>query len=159
MYTDTDDIPILDNVRGRIVLIRDFKASSTLGIPWDNNNSNISIQDNNEPTSISNKWDSIEQQLEKASNDNSKRLYINFTSYVVRHASLKVGSEGAANGAMVSNSVGDSSNEPVTNGINELLQFFLVNNPKPITRYGIVIMDFPTNLLIKMFISKNSFIF
>ena len=94
MYTDTDDIPILGNVRGRIVLIRDFKASSTLGIPGDNNNSNISIQDNNEPTSISNKWDSIKQQLEKASNDHSKRLYINFTSYAVRHALLKVGRRG-----------------------------------------------------------------
>ena len=157
---NSDDIPILGNVRGRIVLIRDFEASSSLGIPWDNNNSNISIQDNNETTSISNKWDSIEQQLEKAGNDHSKRLYVNVTSYAVRHASLRVGLDGAAaNGAMVSNSAGETSIESETNGINELLQFFLVNNPKPPTRYGIVIMDFPTKLLIKMLISKNSFIY
>ncbi|CDM69935.2 Puatative phosphatidylinositol diacylglycerol-lyase [Clostridium bornimense] len=85
-----DSIPTLDEVRGKIVLVRRFVSNNKKGIDassWKdnttfdiNNSSNLAIQDCYKVGDTSEKWEEMTSLYEKASTRDDNCLYINYGS-------------------------------------------------------------------------------
>jgi 1-phosphatidylinositol phosphodiesterase len=144
-----EKIPTLNQVRGKIVLVRRFAAGSLpKGINasiWDstsatnnttfeiNNKANLKIQDQYKVSNNDNKWNAFTSLINETKAGNANRLYINYTS------GYKSGIFGIPNITTVSNN------------INPRVSSFFNSNTKG--RYGIIVMDFAdsgrNNLIIK----------
>jgi 1-phosphatidylinositol phosphodiesterase len=157
-----NEIPSIQDVRGKIILIRRFSADTILGIDangskWNSDvdscefkfsdTQTLSIQDHNYVTTIFNlrdKWNLIKSQLDKAKNAIDKNtLYLNFSS----------GSGGAFPKDIA------KASSPGFTGENYRLDEELSSNPKG--HYGILAMDYPETPtdLIGRIISSNPEIF
>lgn len=80
-WTPTSQNPILDEVRGKIVLLQDFSASQYFGILYDS----LNIQDQYEvkgsstPDSMYSKWTAVKNHLMRA-NSNKTQIHLNYLS-------------------------------------------------------------------------------
>ena len=149
-----DTIPLLKDVRGKIVLFRRFgldnrsNRTGTKGIdasPWPDNavfdisipGATLKIQDEYKvntvlQSSINHKWDFIQKLFDSAKSDASDNWYINFSS-------------GATTGAYP-NAVADRINP-------RLYDYLGAANFS--NRLGSIVMDFPDDKLIRRIISLN----
>lgn len=144
-YLDAS-IPALSSVRGKIVLLRRFSASSTpkglYASPWYDNTTfevnstaNMKIQDIYQVSSTSSKWSAITSLFSDAVSGSSDRLYINFTS------GYKSGIFGIPDINAVSNTINP-----------QLTSYFTINT---FGRYGIIPMDFAEGDRNELIISTN----
>jgi 1-phosphatidylinositol phosphodiesterase len=140
-----DRIPVLNNVRGKIVLLRRFGVSSApKGIdtgPWldnttfeiNNDKASFKIHDQYQVPNNNNKWNAVNNLLNEAPTGNPNRLYLTFTS------GYKPGIFGIPN------------INTVSNFINPKITTYFTAKGKG--RFGIVVMDFAestkNNLIIK----------
>ena len=72
-------IPILGEVRGKIVVLQNFDAAQIYGLAW----KNLDIQDDYNLTSnwgLYDKWTSVKNQLNKANISSKKQIVVNFLS-------------------------------------------------------------------------------
>lgn len=140
-------IPNLGDVRGKIVLLRRFGASSTpKGIEatnWadnttftiNNSNSTLRVQDQYQVPDNNAKWTNITNLLSEAKTGNAATLYINFTS---GYKPLIFGIP---------------SITTVSNAINPQVSNYFTSNTQG--RYGILPMDFATSARNNLIISTN----
>ncbi|KIC62838.1 hypothetical protein RM51_11010 [Chryseobacterium taiwanense] len=149
-----NDIPVLKDIRGKIVLLRRFNANSPIGIQahgnWNDNDTfswniqgtdkTVSVQDAykvNTLFNIGDKWSKVKDLLDKTSQNNGKTLFINFTS-------------GVSAGAY------PYSVAYQNNGINRRLQQYLLEAERK--QLGVFAMDFPerpTGSLIPLLVKTN----
>lgn len=82
-------LPTIDEVRGKIILVRRFEASEAWGIDassWEENTSftieasNLKIQDAYKVCDLNLKWQAIEGLYKEASESQGEDLYLNYTS-------------------------------------------------------------------------------
>lgn len=142
-----DAVPNLGQVRGKIVLLRRFGASSTpKGIEatnWadnttfsiNNTNSSLRVQDQYVVPDNNGKWTSITNLFTEAKNGSQSVLYINFTS---GYKSLIFGIP---------------SITTVSNAINPQINTYFTNNTHG--RYGIIPMDFAASDRNTLIINTN----
>jgi 1-phosphatidylinositol phosphodiesterase len=133
-----DTVPMLGDVRGKIVLLRRFDAERLpLGIDatsWEDkatftisNNAQLRIQDEYDvPTlcNIDDKWDEAEALFEEAKPGDPNVWYINWTS-----------------GAVGASPENIAKGTPGIRGMNDFLLLYLLANPAG--RIGTIGMDFP----------------
>ncbi|SKA37317.1 1-phosphatidylinositol phosphodiesterase [Chitinophaga eiseniae] len=143
----SSSIPNLGDVRGKIVLLRRFGASSTpKGIEatnWadnttftiNNSNSTLRVQDQYQVPDNNTKWTNITHLLSEAKTGNAATLYINFTS---GYKPLIFGIP---------------SITTVSNAINPQVNSYFTSNTQG--RYGILPMDFATSGRNNLIISTN----
>ena len=151
-----DTIPTLDQVRGKIVLVRRFGANSALGIDaasWSDNatfsinnpGAILRIQDEYKvPTvfQISKKWDHVKSLLDQAQEGNLEDWYLNFTSGTSAGAYPYTVAEGS----------------PGIEGLNSHMYSYL--DQVISKRIGTIIMDFPNKpitSLVEKIIASNKF--
>ncbi|TVX93420.1 phosphatidylinositol-specific phospholipase C [Paenibacillus agilis] len=156
-YLD-ETFPSLDEVRGKIVLLRRFKANTTLGIDataWKDNatfsivntHEKLCIQDEYKvPTvfHIGRKWDRVKSLLEQAQEEKVNEWYLNFTSGTSAGAYPYTVAEGS----------------PGIEGLNSHLYSYL--DQLATKRIGTIIMDFPNKpipSLVERIIASNKFSF
>ncbi|MCR8842423.1 phosphatidylinositol-specific phospholipase C [Paenibacillus sp. SC116] len=154
-YLD-ETIPSLDEVRGKIVLLRRFKSNLTLGIDataWkddatfsiESSYAVLRIQDEYKvPTvfNIGNKWDHVKSLLDKAVDGAQSDWYLNFTSGTSAGAYPYTVAEGS----------------PGIEGLNSRLYGYLDQTASK--RIGTLIMDFPNKpipSLVERIIASNKF--
>ncbi|WP_438425917.1 phosphatidylinositol-specific phospholipase C [Aquimarina macrocephali] len=143
-----ENIPRLNNVRGKIVLLRRFnkRSSTPKGINvtnWKDNttftinnaNATLQIQDKYKISDKNNKWNSVTSLLRAAKNGNSNTMYINFAS------GYKPGWFGIPRISEISNF------------INPKISNYFRNNTSG--RYGSIMMDFATADRNKLIIKTN----
>jgi 1-phosphatidylinositol phosphodiesterase len=140
-------IPNLGAVRGKIVLVRRFGASTTpKGIDctnWadnttfsiSNGSANLRVQDQYVVPDNSGKWTSITNLLSEAYSGTSSTLYLNYSS---GYKSLIFGIP---------------SITTVSNSINPQLDTYFTSNTQG--RYGVVAMDFATSARNELIINTN----
>ncbi|GAB1605696.1 hypothetical protein Ahia01_000851900 [Argonauta hians] len=135
IWTRTSCVPILGDVRGKIVILQDFRGSS-YGLDY--NGDMFSVEDHwKVPTildvHIGRKWQHVKSKLDVSGQDEqSSVMYITYTSGTSFWAWPKA----------------------VANRLNPRLQEYL-QGKKPKKRYGIICMDFPTITLIEMILQCN----
>ncbi|MDF2567529.1 MAG: Phosphatidylinositol diacylglycerol-lyase [Oscillospiraceae bacterium] len=144
----SDAVPKLGSVRGKIVLVRRFGASSTpKGInctTWGDNTTSttssggtsIKIQDQYVVPDNAAKWTTAQNLLNEAKNQNSSWLYLNFMS---GYKSLLFGIP---------------SITTVSDYMNPQINTYFTNNTSG--RFGVVIMDFATAALASKVYSTNT---
>ncbi len=79
MWQGTSSNPTLGELRGKIVILQDFSASQTYGIPYDS----FSIQDDwglNSNWDLYDKWTKVKKQLAAANSGGSATKYMNYLS-------------------------------------------------------------------------------
>jgi 1-phosphatidylinositol phosphodiesterase len=142
----SDVVPQLGAVRGKIVLVRRFDATSTpKGINcsvWPDNTTftassggtTIKVQDYYNDSSASAKWTNVQPILNEAKSQNSSWLYINFTS---GYYSI----------------LGIPSITTISNYVNPLLTSYFTANVSG--RFGIIPMDFVDSGKCSQIISTN----
>ncbi|WP_108807304.1 phosphatidylinositol-specific phospholipase C [Aquimarina spinulae] len=143
-----ENIPRLNNVRGKIVLLRRFntRSSTPKGINatnWkdnttftiNNTNATLQIQDKYKISDKNNKWNSITSLLRAAKNGNSNTMYINFAS------------------GYKPNWFGIPRIPEISNYINPKISSYFRNNTSG--RYGSIMMDFATASRNKLLIKTN----
>lgn len=137
-YTE-NTIPIIEDVRGKIVLISRYKDPS-IGIKaysgWKDNDTfsignTLRVQDEYK-TSVATKWKKISDLLAESKNSYAICLYLNFCSAV---------------GGLI------PSPKSMANEINPKVYEYCLNNKS--ARTGILIMDFPDESVIKAIIDLN----
>jgi 1-phosphatidylinositol phosphodiesterase len=150
-------IPTLDQVRGKVVLVRRFGANSTLGIDataWSDNatfsinnpGAVLRIQDEYKvPTvfQISKKWDHVKSLLDQAQEGKLEDWYLNFTSGTSTGAYPYTVAEGS----------------PGIEGLNSHIYSYL--DQVTSKRIGTIIMDFPNKpitSLVEKIIASNKFL-
>lgn len=139
-----NEIPTLGEVRGKIVLVRRFKANNYIGIDatnWKdnttftiNNKANLFIQDCYKVSDNNHKWDEITKTINSASSTNNNVLYLNYTS---GYKSI----------------LGIPKITSVSNDINGRLRNYLPQLSKG--KLGILVMDFAEEELCNNIINKN----
>lgn len=78
LYTDHDDNPELDDIRGKFVILQEFSGSD-YGIPY----GDLDIQDDYSLTTnwdLYDKWKSVKSHITKATNGNRNTIYMNYLS-------------------------------------------------------------------------------
>lgn len=139
------NIKNLGDVRGKIVLVRRFGASSSKGIDctnWadntaftiNNGSANLRIQDQYVVPDNNAKWSVIQYHFNEAKSQNSSWLYINYTS---GYKSI----------------IGIPSIRTVSDSINPQLLSYFTANAKG--RFGITVMDFADNEKCAIIIASN----
>jgi 1-phosphatidylinositol phosphodiesterase len=79
MWQGTSSNPTLGDLRGKIVILQNFSASQTYGIPYDS----FSIQDDyklNSNWDLYDKWTKVKKQLAAANSGDSATKYMNYLS-------------------------------------------------------------------------------
>jgi 1-phosphatidylinositol phosphodiesterase len=79
MWQGTSSNPTLGDLRGKIVILQNFSASQTYGIPYDS----FSIQDDyklNSNWDLYDKWTKVKKQLAAANSGDSSTKYMNYLS-------------------------------------------------------------------------------
>lgn len=143
LWVLNDSIPSLDQVRGKIVLLRRFRAlASPLGIDasrWPDNSTftfeKIKVQDIYQVQDHEAKWKAFTALLDDAKNHSPEFLCINFASGV-----------SSTFGIPNINSVSDDINAWITN--------YIIANTRSIT--GIIVMDFADAAKCKLIYDANS---
>ncbi|CAI9736077.1 1-phosphatidylinositol phosphodiesterase-like [Octopus vulgaris] len=131
-------IPILGNIRGKIVILKDFPGSA-YGLNYEAGL--FSIEDHYDvPTllesHIGEKWQHVKRQLDTSGEDKgSSVIYVTFTSGT-------------------SDSYGLAHPNAVAGRINGRLEEYLREN-KPKKRFGFIAIDFPSSALIEKIIQCN----
>ncbi|XP_070554618.1 1-phosphatidylinositol phosphodiesterase-like [Ptychodera flava] len=131
-FWTTNRIPNLGEARGKIVILDDF-ANGRVGV----NYSDAEIADDREvfslqPREINAKWNSIRNNLNKASDDRSDQLFLTYTS---------------GRGRMI-------FEYEVADLINPKLMKFIKRNPGK-KKWGTVVMDFPGGALVEKILMSN----
>lgn len=130
-WRGNDSQVMLGQVRGKIVLLRDFPSKTSIGIPW----TSLDCQDEYiVPTlfSIGNKWAKVYQHFEKSKNNRQPVIMANFLS-------------GVSAGAFPFS---------VARRINRYALEWLIHNQ--VDRVGLIYMDFPGEGIIQAIIDLNS---
>lgn len=143
LYSTSNSLPRLGDVRGKIVLIRRFVAGSELGIVatnWGHNGffqgRQLFIQDRFELTDVKAKWIVVERAFKHSiSSKDEGILHLHFTSGYIK------------------NLLGIPNLVTVSNATNKKLAEYLVN--KPAARLGCVVTDFATPKLSRAVYSLN----
>jgi 1-phosphatidylinositol phosphodiesterase len=143
-YLDPE-VPRLETVRGKVVLLRRFPATHDLGIdanPWADeatfsvdNAAHLRVQDNYKVVDNASKWSAITSLFHEARSGSPDTLFLNYTS---GYRPLLL----------------DVPNVPdVANEINARLNTYLESAPKG--RTGVVAMDFVDTTRAKLIFEKN----
>jgi hypothetical protein len=140
---DYSTVPTMDEVRGKIVFLRDFSSPEQFGLVW----SSLSVQNSAVANvdEIPAKWDSVYFHLERATSGAPGTMYANFLSGALTTVDPLV----IANGPY-----GPST---IDQGMNQRTYDFLrqQRDQGNILRCGIVMMDFPGPGLIEAVIDHN----
>ena len=140
LYTE-NAVPTLEQVRGKIVLLRNFDSDASLGIPWDS----VNLQDDWDLDSgeggIERKWTAITSFLQKTNAGPNNELFLNHIS---------ASKEDAGPCAVAK---GYDGTLPDSEGLNSRLNKYL--KKEDLQRAGIVIMDFPGCWLIWRIVELN----
>ncbi|XP_070554624.1 1-phosphatidylinositol phosphodiesterase-like [Ptychodera flava] len=134
-FWTTNSMPNLGEARGKIVILDDF-ADGRVGVKY----SDAEIADNWEvpallPIELDAKWKSVRNNVNKASEDRSNRMFLTYTS-------------GSSNRVFA---------YAVADRINSKLFEFINSNPGK-KKLGTVVMDFPGGILVEKIILSNNFL-
>ncbi|KAL1887791.1 hypothetical protein Cpir12675_006412 [Ceratocystis pirilliformis] len=136
---DDTTIPTIRQLRGKVLILQDFKSSPPghYGLPWNPE----TVSNYNNKLSIStffqdSKWDGIKSHLSEAPSGDSNKLRITYTT-----ASAGVSPINFA-----------AKNNP-DSGMNKLLGQYLSNNEAAC--FGIIAMDFPGQNIVKEILKLN----
>ena len=143
IWSHVASVPALDAVRGKVVLLRRFAASTPMGIEashWPDNTAflanNLSVQDWYQVSDNSSKWTQVAKALTSAASDNNAEiLHLNFTS----------GYKPGPFNIPAINTVSDA--------IHPKLTAQLVANPPG--HYGCILLDFASANLCQLIYLKN----
>jgi 1-phosphatidylinositol phosphodiesterase len=138
-----EEIPHLQDCRGKIVLLRRFPSNLSVGLsaqPWRNNTSFqnpwLQVQDRYRPDSVEEKWQAMEEAFQLALDDTGgNRLHLNYSS-------------GFLPGLM-----GIPSIAAVKERIHPALARYLLQTPA--TPLGCILLDFATPALVEQIFTAN----
>jgi len=165
--------PQLSQIRGRIVLLQDFKAEPPVGIAW---YPPVSVQDDYELKTnwdLYKKWETVKRCLDNANNDTQDKIHINFLSgsggafpYFVASGKSSPGDNAPllATGYTTPGWKNKYPDFPRVNCVGKLCTIaFLGTNiltSDRLDKYrhvGIIMADFPGKQLIQKVIARNGF--
>ncbi|XP_070554626.1 1-phosphatidylinositol phosphodiesterase-like [Ptychodera flava] len=134
-FWTTNSMPNLGQARGKIVFLDDF-ADGRVGVKY----SDAEIADDWEvsallPKELDAKWESVRNNLNKASENRSNRMFLTYTSGSSKRVFAYT----------------------VANRINSKLFEFINSNPGKM-KLGTVVMDFPGGILVEKIILSNNFL-
>ncbi|KAL5604191.1 uncharacterized protein BROUX77_004377 [Berkeleyomyces rouxiae] len=132
--------PTMGELRGKVLLLEDFvaKIPGSFGMPW--KSSGMAVTDGKftiTRVGVFAKWHNIQSDLQEASKDNMKKLF-------VTHTTVTIGS------TPIHAAAGKSSKK---GGLNDRLGEYL--KAGKVERTGIVVMDFPGKELVEQIIGCN----
>ncbi|KAL2885164.1 1-phosphatidylinositol phosphodiesterase [Ceratocystis lukuohia] len=138
-YDDNDGIPTLGEVRGKVVILHDYKSSSPAlyGIPWNSDtvssyNPRLTVS----PLLLNRRWDAIKTHLSRGRSQDLTKLRITYTtpSAGVKPINFATRNRGGV-------------------GMNRLLGHYL--SLEKGNCFGVVVMDFPGYFLVDQILKLN----